>query len=166
MRTRSILAALDVGSGLVSASFGEPTAQDLVGTWRLVSASASTETGQVNAAPYGARPTGTVTYTANGRVTLMISYSDRVPLTGADRIASSAEERAEAFRTFFAYAGRYSVSGDAVTHHVEISSVPNWVGTDLTRVLSVVGNRLVLKTPPLSVGGSIQATELVWERVE
>ena len=43
------------------------------------------------------------------------------------------EEQAEAFKTFLAYAGRYTFSGDKVTHHVEISSIQNYVDRNLVR---------------------------------
>jgi hypothetical protein len=119
----------------------------------------------VNNAPFGASPTGTLTYTRDGCVIVLVSYSGRKPLSGADRIASPPEERAEAFATFFAYSGTYAVKGDTVTHHIEIASVPNWVNTDLVRVFSLTGQRLTLRTPPQSVGGTIQTSELVWERV-
>lgn len=99
-------------------------------------------------------------------MTAMISYSGRKPLSGADRIASPADERAEAFATFFAYAGRYSLARDQVIHHVEISSVENWVNTDMVRLIRFEGDRIRLRTPPLSVGGTVQTSELVWERVK
>lgn len=137
----------------------------VVGTWRLVSASASTADGRLIDAPFGLNPSGLVTYTPEGRMTTMISHGGRKPLSG-NRISSPASERAEAFATFFAYAGRYSVSGDKVTHHVEISSVQNWVNTDMVRVVKFEGDRITLRTPPLSVGGTIQTTDLVWERVK
>ena len=95
----------------------------------------------------------------------MISYGGRKPLSG-DRISSPAAERADAFATFFAYAGRYSVNSDKVVHHVEISSVQNWVNTDMVRLVKFDGDRITLRTPPLSVGGTTQATDLVWERVK
>ena len=99
-------------------------------------------------------------------MTAMISYSGRKPLSGADRIASPPDERAAAFATFLAYAGRYSVAGDHVTHHVEVASVENWVNTDLVRRIKIQGDRMTLITPPQSVGGRMQTTELVWERVK
>ena len=136
-----------------------------VGTWRLVAASARTADGRPVAAPFGSHPTGLVTYTRDGRMHAIVSHGARRPLSG-DRISSPAEERAEAFATFFAYAGRYSVDGDRIIHHVEIASVQNWVGTDLIRTVQYNGDRLILRTPPLSVGGTVQTTELIWERIE
>ena len=137
----------------------------VVGTWKLLSASASTADGRLVDAPFGVSPTGFMTYTPEGRMTAMISYGGRKPLSG-DRISSPASERAEAFATFFAYAGRYSVNGDKIVHHVEISSVQNWVSTDMVRHVTFDGNRITLRTPALSVGGTTQTTDLVWERVK
>lgn len=137
----------------------------LLGTWRLVSAVATTASGERDTHPYGSKPTGLLTYMADGRMTAMIAYDGRPALSG-DRVSAPPAERAAAYATFFAYAGRYKVDGDRVTHHVEIASVPNWVGTDLVRVMAVRGNRLTLSTPALSVGGRSQSTELVWERAK
>ncbi|MDQ3665224.1 MAG: SgcJ/EcaC family oxidoreductase [Acidobacteriota bacterium] len=148
---------------------GQPTTQSgasLAGTWRLVSAWASTASGGRNNAPFGSSPTGFLTYTREGRMTAILSHGGRKPLSGSDRISAPADERAEAFATFFGYAGRYSLTDDKVIHHVEISSVPNWVNTDLIRVIKFEGDRIIVRTPPMSVGGTIQTTELVFERVK
>ena len=95
----------------------------------------------------------------------IVSHSDRKRLASGDRISASADERAEAFATSFSYAGRYSLSGDNIIHHVEIGSVQNWVGTDLFRLVKFRDNKIILTTPPISVGGQIRTTELVSERV-
>jgi len=95
----------------------------------------------------------------------ILSHGGRKRLTTGDRISASVEERAEAFATLFAYAGSYDVVGDKFVHHVEIASVENWVNTDLIRLVRFDGDRITLTTPPLSVGGKIQTTELEWERV-
>jgi hypothetical protein len=99
-------------------------------------------------------------------MTAMISHGGRRPLSVADRVAAPAGERAEAFATFFAYGGRYSLTGDEVIHHVEISSVENWVNTDLVRKFEFEGGRLTLRTPPILVGGITQRTELIFERIK
>lgn len=94
---------------------------------------------------------------------VIICHSDRKPLSG-DRISAPSEERAEAYTTFSAYSGRYTLVGDKVTHHVEISSVENWVKTDLIRLIKFEGERVRSITPPLSLGGIVRTTELTWER--
>ena len=135
----------------------------LVGTWRLVAASASSGSAKDDA-PYGPTPSGIITYTGEGRVMAIISHSGRKPLASGDRISASVNERAEAFATSFSYAGRYSLLGDKIIHHVEIVTVQNWVGTDLFRLVRVEDNKITLATPPISVGGQIRTTELVWQR--
>ena len=136
----------------------------IAGTWRLIAASA-TSGGDRNDAPYGPNPSGFITYTRDGRVMAIISHSGRKPLASGDRISASVDERAEAFATSFSYAGRYSLAGDRIIHRVEIASVQNWVDTDLVRLVRVQNNRITLTTPPISVGGQIRTTELVWERI-
>ena len=142
-----------------------PSADQIIGTWRLVAASASS--GSVrNDAPYGPAPAGLITYTGDGRVMAIICHSGRKPLASGDRISASIDEKAEAFATSFSYAGRYSLSADKIIHRVEIASVQNWVDTDLVRLVHLDGNRITLTTPPISVAGEIRTTELVWERVQ
>jgi lipocalin-like protein len=141
-----------------------PSMDQIVGTWRLIAASASS--GSVrDDAPYGPTPCGIITYTGDGRVMAIISHSGRKALASGDRISASVNERAEAFATSFSYAGRYSLAGDKIIHHVEVASVQNWVGTDLIRLVHLADNRIILTTPPISVGGQIRTTDLVWERL-
>jgi len=95
---------------------------------------------------------------------VMISNSERKPFA-ADPFLASVEERAEAFTTFFAYSGRYSLTGDKLIHHVEISSLQDFVGTDQVRLIKFQGDRIVLVSPPMSINRKTQTLELVWERV-
>jgi hypothetical protein len=137
----------------------------LEGTWKLVSASSSTAGGERNDAPFGSSPAGFLTYTQDGRVTAMISYGGRKRLSSSDSLSAPAEEQAEAFRTFIGYAGRYTLDGDRVIHHVEISSIQDWVNRDLIRSIKFEGERIVLATPPSLDGGKIQTFELIWQRL-
>lgn len=142
-------------------------AQDtIVGTWKLVSASSSTDNGSVNKAAYGPNPTGIITFTLDGRMMTIIAMGDRKSLSVADRVSAPVEERAEAFSTFIAYAGRYTLVGDKETLHIDVSSLENWVGTDQVRFVSLQGDRLTLRTPPMPRGGVLQTFELVWERLK
>lgn len=140
------------------------TDDKLVGAWKLVSASSTTSRGEPCEPPYGLNPVGFLTYAADGRVTALISYSGRRPLSGGGG-ARAQEEQAEAFRTFLAYAGRYALSGDKVTHHIEISSIQNYVDRDLVRGVKFQGDQLILVTPPTPVNGKVQIIELTWQRL-
>lgn len=48
---------------------------------------------------------------------------------------------------YVAYSGTYEVRGGHVIHHVELSLIPDWVGTDLAREFSFDRGLLTLKTP-------------------
>jgi len=133
----------------------------LVGAWRLASASSTTSDGERDDTPYGVNPTGLLTYSEDGRVTAIMSYGGRKPLS----VVASVSEQAEAFKTFLAYTGRYSFTGEDITHRIEISSIQNYVSRDLIRSVKFEADRMILTTPPTPVNGKIRTLELVWQRV-
>lgn len=152
-------------SALFFAAVVGQTDDKLTGTWKLVSASSTTTNGEKSEPPYGPNPSGFLTYTADGRVSALVSYAGRKPLSfGADTPALQAEQ-SEAFKTFLAYGGRYTLNGDKVSHHIEISSIQNFVGKDLVRTVKFLGDQIVLTTPPAPVNGKIQIIELIWQRL-
>src|SRR6266705_3490756 len=111
-------AILAIASFLVFQAWAQAQTHDrLAGTWKLVSVSSSTASGERNDTPFGPSPAGFLTYTQDGRMTAMISYGGRKRLSSSDSLSAPAEEQAEAFRTFVAYAGRYTLNGDKVIHH-------------------------------------------------
>jgi len=137
----------------------------LVGTWKLVSATDTTDKGITKDA-FGKDPVGFLTYTPDGRMSAAIAFGGRKPLSVSDYVAAPAEERAEAFSTFSAYAGSYKHTGNTVVHHVEVAALQNRVSTDLTRtIVKLDQNHLILRTPPYLKGESMVSTELVWERL-
>jgi hypothetical protein len=139
---------------------------DLVGTWKLLSVTYVMNNGQTNKEPYGPHPTGFITYTADHRMMATIAFDGRKPLSVNDFISAPAEERAQAFATFVAYAGRYTFTGDKVVHHVEVASLQNLVHTDQVRLVTLKGDRLSLRTPSSPVGGVSHDAELVFERIK
>ncbi len=96
---------------LVGVAAGQ-TKDNLVGTWRLVSAWTTRPNGE-RVSDYGEHPVGFLTYTREGRMIAVVGDGDRKPLSG-DRLSAPAAERAEAFSNFLAYAGRYTFDGDRV----------------------------------------------------
>ena len=138
----------------------------LVGTWKLVSATSAFASGTPNEPPYGHDPVGFLTYTEDGRVSALISYGGRKPLSVGAKPPALLEEQAEAFKTFLAYAGRYTLNGDKVIHSIEISSVQNYVNKDLVRTVKFQNDQIALVTPPTMVNGKMQIIELVWQRLK
>jgi hypothetical protein len=138
----------------------------LVGTWKLVSASSRDAAGAQIEPPYGTDPVGFLTYTEDGRVTALISYGGRKPLSIGAKAPALLEEQAEAFKSFLAYGGRYRLEADKIIHSIEISSIQNYVNRELVRRVKFEGHKLVLITPPTMVNGKMQTIELTWERLE
>jgi Lipocalin-like domain len=138
----------------------------VVGTWKLVSTTTTDDKGDVNKAPLGRNPSGVLTYTADGRMMAIISDDGRKPLSIADRVAAPVEERAQAYSTFMAYAGRYTFTCDKMVHHIEIASLQNWVNTDQTRFVTLQGDRLSVRNTPQLRGGVMVTIESVWERLK
>jgi hypothetical protein len=144
------------------------SADQLVGTWKLVSAKITTDKGEARDS-WGPHPEGLLTYTADGRMSAILTLGDRKPLSVSDFISAPAPERAEAFASMTAYAGRYTLTGDKVVHHVEVASTPNDVGANMERVVvHLDGDRLVLRVarPYLRGGMMVQSQELVWQKVK
>jgi hypothetical protein len=133
---------------------------EFVGAWKLLSFSRRTAAGEITY-PLGEHPEGRLTYDAMGRMSAQLMRPDR-PKFAADDTArtGSAEEKAAAYDGYTAYYGTYTVNDadHTVTHHVEASLYPNWVGTDMPRKYQFSGDRLTLRVVN-------SGAELVWERV-
>ncbi|HZP62552.1 MAG TPA: lipocalin-like domain-containing protein [Terriglobales bacterium] len=162
MRNKFILLALIVAS-VFSAAGNAQCNFSVVGTWKLVSVASTTDKGETNKAALGQHPSGLLTYTADGRMMAIISDDGRKPLSIPDRIAAPSEERAQAYSTFMAYAGRYTFTCDKVVHHVEVASLQNWVNTDQIRFVALENNRLHVRNAPQLRNGVMVTLESVWE---
>jgi Lipocalin-like domain len=162
MRNKFILLALIVAS-VFSAAGNAQCNFSVVGTWKLVSVASTTDKDETNKAALGQHPSGLLTYTADGRMMAIISDDGRKPLSIPDRVAAPAEERAQAYSTFMAYAGRYTFTCDKVVHHVEVASLQNWVNTDQIRFVALENNRLHVRNAPQLRNGVMVTLESVWE---
>ncbi len=62
--------------------------------------------------------------------------------------------------------GTFSVDAEAgdVTHHLEVASIPNWVGTDHLRMFEFGDGTLRLSTPPIMIDGVAAVSVLLWRR--
>ena len=161
MKKSIALASITIALLSVALAQSQP---GVVGTWKLVSAVTMNDKG-VAKDFFGKNPLGFIMYSADGRMSVILTSRDRKALSVNDHSAAPVAERAEAFATMFAYAGRYTFTGDKVVHHVEVSAVPNLVGTDLVRFAKLEGDRLTLRTPPMQSGGEQVVVELVWQRL-
>ena len=141
--------------------------EQFVGTWKLVSSEFRRSDGEVTY-PMGRNASGMLMYDASGHMSVQIIRPDRPTFASGDQLKGTLEEIKSAFEGCVAYFGTYEVNEEkgSVTHHVEGSSFPNWVGTDQRRFFEFYGNRLTLSTPPAPFGGEHVTALLVWERAE
>lgn len=141
-----------------------PQAAGLVSTWRLIGhLQEVVETGAKDY-PRGPNPQGFITYTADGRFNVINMPGERPKPKG---LAPTDDEALALFKGLTAYAGRYSVDGDTVTHHVEISWNEAWTGTDQKRRFKLDGDTLTIIAGPAASpwdGRRVIAT-LTWRRV-
>ena len=135
---------------------------ELVGTWRLAGCVRRSR-GRTEH-PFGEQPVGLLLYTQDGRMSVHLAFGDREPLSSLDLAELPEAEAALAFRTYLGYAGRYRIRGDTVVHSVEVSSIPDWVGTELVRRVSTSGEMLVLRTPEERTAEGSVVWELQWLR--
>lgn len=128
--------------------FCQAADKSVIGTWKLLSWISMDAESRVVVNVFGERPNGYLIYTAGGRMTVNLSADGRKPLSG-DRFTTPAEERAQAFSTNIAYSGTYDIMPEGINHHIEVATFQNWVDTDQFRFTTVVGNRMIVKTPPI-----------------
>jgi len=158
--TKWILAVTLILSAFTSTAIAQ-TKESLVGTWKLVSGSITNDKGEIEH-PGGMNPTGLLIYTADGRFSITVAKTGRKPLS-----KFSVEEKAEAFDTFTAYAGSYTLSGKQAIHHIEVCLAENLVNTHQVRSVKLDGDRLTLRGGFL-LNGVMYAgsSEFVWERLK
>jgi hypothetical protein len=124
-------------------SFAGDTAQQLVGAWKLVSWTVKFDGGDA-VEPYGPNPKGRLVLTADGYWIIILSASNRKP-------AKTSDEKAALLDSLLAYSGRYTVDGDKITNHVDISSNEVFSGAnrDQTRFFKLEGDKLTIRTPEI-----------------
>ncbi|MCA1666735.1 MAG: lipocalin-like domain-containing protein [Thermomicrobia bacterium] len=135
----------------------------LIGTWRLVTCEVCAADGTVSY-PFGRDAIASIVYTADGYMSYQIMAEDRQPFIGGDLLGATIEEQLVAARTFQSYCGTYAFRGGTVVHHREVSSFPDWIGTDRVRSVMLVGDQFTLSAGPLTLQGKLQVARLLWRR--
>ena len=109
-------------------------ANELIGRWDILSWEQVFDDGRIEL-PMGDKLHGFIRYTEDGDMMCMLARADRPNFTTGGQWNASAEEKARAYTSMLAYGGRFSVDGDIVSHKVNISMFPNWVGGEQKRRL-------------------------------
>ncbi len=125
----------------------------IIGTWRLVAATARDKGGRPLPEPYGGKGMGRVAFTADGRM-MAVTCDARPQLpAGVERAYSS-------------YCGNYTFDGTRLITRVDAASDPSRIGSDQVREVSFEGeDRMVLRPPPRPAAGGEEYREIAWQRI-
>jgi Lipocalin-like domain len=137
----------------------------LLGTWKLKQfVREVTGTGE-RYNQLGPHPEGILTYSKDGRMSVLLLAGDRVKPRGD---VPTDEESTSLYRTMIAYAGTFTVDGPKVVHHVELSWNGARAGTDQVRFYVLEGDTLTIKTSPNKspIDGREGAGILVFEKIK
>ena len=136
---------------------------DIIGTWKLVGVAAENlETGEQ--LDPGENPTGYIHYGTDGRMIVITTRGKRPKPKGA---VATDEEALALFRSVTSYAGRYSISGGDLLHHVEVSYNELWSDTTQVRHAKLEDGCLSLTTiSPDTHTGIPNKRTLFWKRIQ
>ena len=139
--------------------------EELHGTWQLESWTIGYSDRDDFSYPFGEDPTGLLLYTADGWMSASISRNKRelLPQDVSFRKLPDAV-KAEAYTSYFHYAGRYRVVSGDVIHYVTQSLNPNFPGTEQLRHAELDGQTLVLSGKDKS-GEITRFHSLVWHKL-
>lgn len=124
----------------------------IVGTWRLVAATAKDAAGNLLPPPYGGRGMGRVAFTADGRM-MAVTCDGRPDLPQGAR------------REYSSYCGNYTFDGARLVARVDAASDPSRIGGEQVREVSFDGERMILRPLPRATADGLQHREIVWEKI-
>jgi hypothetical protein len=143
-----------------------PAAEQLIGTWKLVSYVGEDVASGIRTDVMGPHPSGYIEYGRDGRMIVIIAGTDRKKPAGA--VATPAEAQA-LLTSLLAYAGTWTLdpASHTVTHHIEVSWDQTRTGESHVRTYRFEGERLTLTTQPSRdpASGRPSVRTVVWERV-
>jgi len=140
-------------------------ADELNGTWQLVSYTRTIVSTGEKSDVFGKEAKGYIMYGRDGRMLCIIT--DKRPNV-PDVTKMTDKDRVELYKTIIAYGGTYTYDGKTVKHKVDISWNESWNGTVQVRNVKFEGNRLILSAEPAvgALDGKLRKLEIVWERAK
>lgn len=137
---------------------------DFIGAWSLIDWRIEYADGRITR-PFGEGPCGFILYAAEGVMTASIARAARPPFGLANARNATPAQKAEAFDSYFHYAGPWRIDGEDVVHSVSLSLNPDMVGTDQRRLARFHANGdLTLSAFEVIKDGSERHHILQWRR--
>jgi len=139
--------------------------EQFLGSWTLADWRIEYSDGGITR-PFGDAAHGYIVYAPDGIMTASIAMPDRAPFEVANARHASPERKAEAFDSYFHYAGPWRIEGEDVVHAVTLSLNPGMTGTDQRRRAEFdgAGGLTLAAIEPLRDGGSRRHV-LQWKRL-
>ena len=107
----------------------------IIGTWRLVSFDAEDQATGDRWPTFGKAPKGRLMLMADGYMMVVLTAEGRQP-------ANTDADRAKAFKSMFAYSGKYMIEGERFVTDVDVASLVEWTGVQQVRTCRFVGSTL------------------------
>jgi hypothetical protein len=107
----------------------------IIGTWRLVSFDAEDQATGERWPTFGKAPKGRLVLMPDGYMMVILTAEGRQP-------ANTDADRAKAFKSMFAYSGKYAIDGESFVTDVDVASLVEWTGAQQVRTCRFVGSRL------------------------
>jgi len=127
-----------------SSAVSPSAANNLIGTWRLVSFEDWDASGKLYL-PYGDHPRGYIVFDATGHVSIEIMRMPPLhPFASEDDDLATGEEKQAAYDAYAGYFGTYSVEPGRFVTHVEGSLNPRYTNTDQPRPFTLKGDTLII----------------------
>jgi len=150
--------------------------QALLGVWQLVSAKDYRPNGE-GLDWMGSAPSGTIIYTAGGRMAVQFLRDPRAKLAGSsmwttdgrDLLASAtAAEIRDAHTSYYAYFGTYTLDEQTrtITHHLQASVRPEEIGRNYVRPFEMTDGQLVFRYSVTAADGERRTRVIVFTRAE
>ena len=144
---------------------------ELVGTWFLQEWDCTLDGKYLNH-PFGRDAQGVISYSPGGRMSAILMKTGRSQLSVPSLIKASDIEKLQVVDGYVSYAGSWSIEDDQMTHSVDFSLLPNWIGIQLVRKMSWTSKysaadetpQLILSTiPETTSSGKIIVNRLRWK---
>ena len=123
-----------------TAVLADDASHQIVGTWKVVSLVTKFEGGDT-VEFFGSNPKGRLVLTPDHYLTIILTRANRSQ-------AKSPDEKAALLDSMLAYSGKYTIEGDRITTHVDMSWNEIYTGPlqNQTRFFSLDGDKLIIRT--------------------
>jgi hypothetical protein len=143
--------------------------EQLIGAWRLVSCVETPVDGSPERYTLGEDAEGIIMYTPDGYMSAQLMRPGRKNFASGDWFKGTPEEYTEEAAGYIAYSGPFHVDEEkrTLTHSMDVSLFPGWIGQTHPRVVEIKGEFLHLSTAaPFNSGGKTVSAALIWKRAE